>query len=379
MRIKSQMEIDLSLFAENFEKLKKIAPNNEVLFMVKANAYGHGMVPIVQFAYEELGIKEFGCASLGEAIHLRDKVPDGEFEIYVFSDVQLELKEATETYLNRRIIPVISNESDLDYFLETNEFKHFPLCLKFNTGMNRLGIDDSRVEEVIQKLKHKNRNEVYHLLSHFSSASFSMFKNKKNIDQQRRFKNLKSRFLEADINLLKTSIANSGAIEQGIGLDETHIRPGLMMYGPTSLYPQIRERSKWDGKLISSFSTVVVERFSVSKGTPIGYGATPCFANGVVVIIAVGYGDGFSTRYQGVELKHKGRIGKVVGRVNMDMTQVLFEDALEEDFIVGEKFVVWDYEGESFMNICDQSKTIPYEAFTQITSRIPKVYVTGRQ
>ncbi|OIQ19135.1 MAG: alanine racemase [Bacteriovorax sp. MedPE-SWde] len=374
MRMRSQMEIDLSLLASNYESLKKIAPNNEVLFMVKADAYGHGMVPVTRFSHHELGIKEFGCASIGEALRLREEIPDGEFEIYVFSDVQLMLKQATEIYLNYRVIPVISNESNLDYFLETEEFKNFPLCLKFNTGMNRLGIDDSKAEEVIDKIKRNGRREVYHLLSHFSSASLPMDSNKKNLDQKKRFKELKQKFIDSGIELKKTSLSNSGAIEQGAGLDETHIRPGLMMFGPTSLIPKYREKSKWDGKLISSLETVIINSFDIQKGTPIGYGATPCPGNGAIAIIALGYGDGFSTRYQGVKLLHDGMEGQIAGRVNMDMAQVFFEKQKAEQLNIGDKFVVWDHSSENFMRICDQSRTIPYEVFIHVTQRVPKVY-----
>jgi alanine racemase len=374
MRLRSRMEIDLSLLDSNYQKLKQLCPNNEVLFMVKADAYGHGLIPITHFSHFELGINEFGCASIGEALQLREKIPDGRFEVYVFSDVQLVLEEASEIYLNNRIIPVISNEQNLDYFLNNSDFKNFPLCLKFNTGMNRLGIHDSCAEEVISKLKKAGRSEVYHLLSHFSSASLSMFKNKRNIEQRERFATLKQKIIDAGIQLEKTSMANSGAIEQGAMLEETHIRPGLMMYGPTSLIPPLREKSQWTGGLISSLETVIINSFAADKGMPIGYGASPCPDNGAIAIIALGYGDGFSTRYQGVDLSHGSMQGKVVGRVNMDMTQVLFSGEPLDKFKIGDRFCVWKADGTNFFNISDQSSTIPYEMFTQLTTRVPKTY-----
>lgn len=374
MRIKSKMEIDLSLLAFNYNQLKLLCPNNQVLFMVKADAYGHGMIPIVKYSHFELGINEFGCASVGEALKLREAIPDGKFEIYVFSDVQIVLKVAKEIYLNYRIIPVISNESDLDFFLNDKDFKNFPLTLKFNTGMNRLGIHYTRADEVAKKLKAAGRFEIHHMLSHFSSASLPMETNNRNIEQRQRFKELKEFFKSEDITIHQTSLANSGAIEQGYGLEETHVRPGLMMYGPTSMIPKYRHLSNWNGKLISSLETVVINSFEVEKDTPLGYGATPCPGNGHVAIIALGYGDGFSTRYQNVELVNNSRLGKVVGRVNMDMAQIFFKEAR---FEIGDKFVVWDHSSENFTKICDQSNTIPYEVFIHITPRVPKVYITN--
>lgn len=373
MRIKSCMEINVSTLANNYQLLKEICPNNEALFMVKANAYGHGMVPIVKFAYFELGVREFGCASIGEALRLREEIPNGEFEVYVFSDVNLDLQEATDIYLNNRIIPVISNESNLEYFLNHDEFRYFPLCLKFNTGMNRLGLKMDRIEYVVKSIKQSGRNSIYHLMSHFSSSSLSMNKNKRNLSQKENWQNLKSTLRSSGINIDKSSLANSGAIEQKVGLEETHVRPGLMMYGPSSLLPQYAQLSCWSGKLISKLETTFIDSFKVDKGTPVGYGATPCPTDGVIGIFALGYGDGFSTRYQGVHLAHGNDIGRIVGRVNMDMAQILFENQ-NLDIKNGEKFTVWDQGGQNFTNICSESNTIPYEVFIHLTERIPKLY-----
>lgn len=375
MRFRSRLLVDLNILTENYQKLKKICPNNEVLFMVKADAYGHGILPICRHAVTELGIKEFGCATLGEAIHLRDELFDLEFEIYVFSDVQLGLQEKSEIYLNRRIIPILSNMDDLKFILDNSDFKNFPLSVKFNTGMNRLGIDYDRVDEVISLIKSKGRKSIYHLLTHFSSSSLSMKTNKRNIEQKARFKAIKEAFIEAGIELERTSIANSGAIEQGHGLEETHIRPGLMMYGPSSLIKPIREQSLWDGRVISSLETYVLKVFPVKKGQPVGYGATPVPYEGLCAIIALGYGDGFSTRYVGATLTHNGHLGKVVGRVNMDMAQVLFKNEAANNLKVDDRFIVWRNDPSDILRLSDETATIPYEIFLHLTNRVPKVYV----
>ena len=151
MRFRTRLYVDLSLLADNFEKLKELAPKNEVIFMVKADGYGHGMVPIVHFAITELNIKEFGVATLGEAKKLREELADYEFEIFVFSDIQIESKACQEIFLSHRIIPVISNIEDIQIFLENPDFNNFPIFLKVNTGMNRLGILPEEVDLLIEK------------------------------------------------------------------------------------------------------------------------------------------------------------------------------------------------------------------------------------
>ncbi|MCO4792118.1 MAG: alanine racemase [Bacteriovoracaceae bacterium] len=374
MRFRSRLFVDLSKFESNFSLLKEICPSNEVLFMVKADAYGHGAVPIVRFSYSELGIKEFGTATLGEALQLRQEIPDGEFEIYVFSDIQIYLKECAEQYLNRRIIPVISNKEDLDYFLKNSEFKHFPLTLKFNTGMNRLGLDIDQTEEIILDIKKSGRKSIYHLMSHFSSASLSMSKSKRNVQQLEKFDSLKNDFQSAGIDVERTSLSNSGAIEQKGGLSETHVRPGLMMYGPSSLIKPERPNSFWKGEIISRLETYIIRVFEVDRGMPLGYGATPCPDDGFVAIIALGYGDGFLTRFQGATIPYKGHLGKIVGRVNMDMAQVFFDKSAGEALKAGEVFTVWDHNPERFLDFAEQTGTIPYELFCLLTSRVPRTY-----
>lgn len=369
------MLVDLKLLGENVSSLQEFYKQQNILFMVKADAYGHGVLPIVRYAYQELGINEFGCATLAEALHLREHLPDLEFEVYVFSDVQIELKDSSEFYLNRRIIPVISNEHDLDFFLEHSEFKHFPLCLKFNTGMNRLGLDDTDVDKIIQCLQKSPRRTIYHLMTHLACASQSMNSLKRNKQQCERFNVLIKEFKASGIQVERTSISNSGALEQGFGKEFTHIRPGLMLYGPSSLIPQLSDLRQWRGHNISKLETYILHVFPVKRGTPVGYGARVCPSEGVIAIVALGYGDGISTRFSGAHFYHGGHRGQVMGRINMDMTQILFPPEALKDLRVGDKFVMWDHRPETVETLSQETGALSYELFCQLTHRVPRVHV----
>ncbi|PIP94662.1 MAG: alanine racemase [Bdellovibrio sp. CG12_big_fil_rev_8_21_14_0_65_39_13] len=372
MRYGSRLIVQLDLLEYNYREIKKHFPDQQVLFMVKADAYGHGLVPISRFAHLELGIKEFGTASLGEALKLREELPKEAFDIYVFSDIQVDLELHRDVYLNRRIIPVLTNFNDLEIILNSSDFKYFPLCLKFNTGMNRLGFFYDKVQEVIDLLKKKGRHEIEHLMTHYSSSSLSMSGNKRNTEQAQRFQEIKEMITQQGITIKKTSIANSGSIEQNSGHSETHIRPGLIMYGPSSLLPKMREDSLVQTKVISQLESYVIDVFPITKGTPIGYGATPCPDNGQIVIMALGYGDGFSTNYQNVQFEINGVMGKIVGRVNMDMSQVLVPSDLK--IKRGDPIIVWNHERDSLARFCEQTNTIPYEVLCRITPRVPRIY-----
>jgi alanine racemase len=374
MRFRSRLLVDLNQLALNIQSIDSTFSKQNILFMVKSEGYGHGMVPIVRFAVGELGIKEVGCATLGEALTLRSEIPDLEFEIYVFSDVQIELKVCADLYLHRRILPVISNQPDLEFLLEHPEFRHFPLCLKFNTGMNRLGLDPSRVGDIISLIKGSGRKEIYHLMTHFASAHLDLATDSMGVKQNSSFDELVGAFRSAGIAIERTSRSNSGAIEQKVGTSDTHIRPGLLVYGPSSVSDGLRSVSWWKGKLISQLETYIVHVFPVKKGDPIGYGATPVPRDGLVAIIALGYGDGFTTRFMGATLHHLGHPGEVVGRVNMDMAQVLFSPEAAKDLLPGDKFIVWGQEVAPFMELAKQTNCLTYELFCQLTSRVPRVH-----
>lgn len=374
MRFRSRLVVDLNILAQNVSHLRELFPSQEILFMVKADAYGHGVLPIVRYCVENLNIREYGCATIGEAISLRENLSDLEFEVYVFSDVQIELKDCTEIYLQRRIIPVLSNFSDLEYMLSHSDLKNFPLCLKFNTGMNRLGLDYEKVDEVIELIKKYQHRKIFHLMTHFSSSSHSMNSNKRNIEQRERFAALKEKIKAAGIEIERTSLSNSGAIEQGVGKEETHIRPGLLLYGPSCLVAPLRGISQWKGRVISQLESYIINVFPVTKGQPIGYGASPVAEAGVIAIVAIGYGDGFPTRFAGATLHHKGYSGKVVGRVNMDMAQVWFPTEALDDIVVGDKFIIWNHSQSSVLNLSDETQTLTYELFCQLTPRVPRIH-----
>ena len=124
--------------------------------------------------------------------------------------------------------------------------------------------------------------------------------------------------------------------------------------------------------MISSLKTYILHSFEVKKGDPLSYGSTPAPEDGVVAILAVGYGDGVSTAYQGTKLHYKGKVGKVCGRVCMDMTTVLFPVGTQLD--QGDEFLIWSHEQEDIESISRQTKTLAYELVIQLTPRVSRIY-----
>ena len=367
MRFNTELKIHLGQMANNFELLKKAAPTNEIIFMVKANAYGHGLFEIVHFAFHELGIKRFGCASLGEAIALRHKFPEMPSELWVFSDLSLMHPKAKEAYLDQNIIPVISHLNDLSLILEDKDFAFLPLVLKFDTGMNRLGFNLPELKQVIAVIKSSGRKQIKHLMTHFANSYLTLKEKDKTHRQYNEFLLIKKERAANGIQIHETSCANSGAIEQGFSLEESHIRPGLMMYGASS-------SKHWKGELVSEFRTQILKIIPIKKGVPIGYGSHVCGHNGHIVYITAGYGDGLLTYYSGQEFFYHGKIAKILGRVNMDLTAVFFKE-LPDQIENQNEFYLWDIKNTQIEELASRFKTTPYQLFTAISSRVPRRYL----
>ena len=362
------LEINLQTFSENVKHLRDISSSNEIIFMVKANAYGHGMQTLSKFAYDEEGINHFGVASVNEACELRDSLKDDKPSIVVFS--QTSLAESYRTYADRKFIPVISNLNDLSIFVKYFNHLKIPLFIKFNTGMNRLGIRWDQTEDVVNILKVSGTKYIEHVMSHFANASLAM-DDQLNVAQRQRFEMVKKQLRSSGIGIEQTSLANSGAIEQRIGLEESHIRPGLMLYGPSSLYENVTPIHPWKGKLISTLKAFVLESFHVVSNTPIGYGGILASQEGSVAVISIGYADGLVNAYRGGKIPYKSHTLEIIGHVSMDMMH-LFSKKGHPSPKVQEIITLWSQ--DNFKDLVQQTRLSPYETLCVIGSRIPRIY-----
>lgn len=373
MLTRASLFVDSNILSENLAKLRSIAPGKEIIPMVKADGYGHGAVEVSRILLQN-EVKILGVATLAEALELRRELARFQFEVFVFSDVQIHDPANLEFYSNFRITPVISNRSDLKIFLTDKAFAHFPLMLKFNTGMNRLGFGLNEVEAVAKEIKHSGRSSIAHVMTHFACASqnIELASNKR---QQENFASVVSELKSLGLEVEATSIANSGAIEQGAGLEYSHIRPGIMLYGPSSLIPGLK--SRWNGRVISSLKVRILHSQEMKKGDPIGYGASPLGKDGRLLIAAIGYGDGFNNRYQKSKFEVITPKGDrvpvdVVGRVNMDMVQLLAPPESKIDS--GDELIFWNDDPRTLDLLCQSSQTIPYEVFCQLSGRVPRIF-----
>lgn len=367
MRHSSYLEVNLDFLEQNFKAIQELAPKAEILPMVKANAYGNGLVPISKFLVRDLGVKTLGCASLGEAIHLMDECPDLKVKMVIFSDTEIQNEKSCELYKDFNFSPVLHQKSDLEVVQKNSDLANMPLIIKLNTGMNRLGLSMEDLEAYLPLLKKRG---VQHLMTHFARASEVLRPGDKSHKQIEEFRKMKKFLTDAGVEIKETSVANSGAIEQRFGVDETYVRPGLMLYGP----PSVLDPVLWRGHQTSRLVTKVLSSYHVKKGIPVGYGVNVADKDCFMAIIPMGYGDGLIAYGSGTKLTVNGQQCKIFGRINMDMAFLQFDPSAEK-FIKNEDVVeLWNHDNRVISDIATQNKTIPYQLMCGISGRIPRVY-----
>lgn len=367
MRHSSFLEVNLGRLAENFSSIQNIAPHAEVLPMVKADAYGNGIIPISQFLVRDCGVKTLGCASLGEALRISEESPGLGADIMVFSDTEFDHASTRTIYLDSRIKPVLHQPSDIEILKADKSFSKLPLIIKLNTGMNRLGLSQTDLEKNLELFKQRG---IQHLMTHFARSGERLKDGDKTHKQFDEFIRMRKFLEDSGVKIEKTSVSNSGAIEQSFGTNESYVRPGLMMYGP----PSVTENVIWKGHQISKWVTKVLSTFVVKKGTPVGYGVNVADKDSFMALLPIGYGDGFFTFYSGSTVFINGIRGKVFGRVNMDMAFIQFDLEVQDKISQNDHVEIWNHDNKRILEFATQNKTHPYQVMCGISGRIPRIY-----
>ena len=375
----SYCEVNLSIIRRNLGRVRARAPNARVLPMVKGNAYGNGAPEVASFLAFECGCDTLGVASLGEAIDLDRPLPTffsaAARRLVVFSDADLRDAQLRQWYRTRNIVPVVHNLEDAELFLAAPEMDKVPLFLKVNTGMNRNGVDVPDLAKVAALLKqHAARRPpaVDHLMTHFGSASDKLTPGDRTSRQLEQFEAAKQAFKDAGVPVHATSVSNSAAILQGIGVDETWVRPGLMLYGPAAT-----ERSvPWEGEQCSRYVASVIGPPAVrKKGELIGYGSYPMPADGLVVNINAGYADGFLRLYRDFPVTHKGFKGTLHGVTSMDASAILFDTEAAGAIRKGDEIELWGHDHSVIDALAEAMDTNPYQLMCALSTRVPRRYV----
>jgi Alr-MurF fusion protein len=359
------IEVNLSALKHNLQVYKSRLPKNvKLLSMVKADAYGTGAVRVAKYL-DQNGIDYLGVAFVDEGVELRQN--GVQLPIVIMNpDV-----ENADLYVHHKLEPAIYSFEQLDRFVSgliSLEVEQFPVHLKFDTGMHRLGFQPSEKEELLSVIKSQPEIRIQGIYSHLADAdnpavvSFTEF-------QLEQFREIVNFFRENTVDPIIAHVLNSEGALRFTHKAYDMVRIGISMYG----YTENRELASLLKPAISWYSRVSQIK-TVPAGDSVGYGRTFIAGHEMkIAIVPVGYADGFHRNLSNGNgsVFIAGKECKVVGRVCMDMIMVditgldvKYEDPVE---IIGEN--------QTMQALAKKMDTIPYEVLTGLSKRMQRIYI----
>jgi len=363
------VEVDLSQLSRNLQAIREKVSPARVMIVVKANAYGHGLVEVSK--YLDAQVDYIGVAVLEEGILLREigvKTPilvlggiwGNQIPAYIENDLTLTA-------------PSVERLKQIDQAADVLG-KKAKVHLKVDTGMERIGVhyyNAHTLQEAALNCKHV---EVEGIFSHFANSDAADLSHAKL--QVERFNEVLRFYEKRGLPMPVRHMANSGGILQ---LPESHfdmVRPGILFYG---VYPSPEAQRTVDVRPALAWKSRVVYFKVTQPGHPVSYGSTWQSDHDVrIVTVPVGYGDGyFRSMSNKSQVIIHGKKYPQVGRICMDQIMVNIEEASafngDEVILIGE---AENGERVTVEELAEWADTIPYEILTNINTRVPRTYLT---
>ncbi len=354
--------IDIDAFQQNLSRAREAAPHQQVIAVVKADGYGHGLCRV---ASALTNADAFGVASLEEARQLREAGIEKRILLLegFFSADELSMVARLGLDL------VIHNEEQLGALEAASLARPVSVWLKIDTGMHRLGFAPEKARHIWYRLAGgRNVDGPVRAFTHLACADDPA-------DERTHEQMTQLRKALAGIET-EISAANSAGI---LGWPETHgdwVRPGIMLYGVS---PFLQGDGMDCGLMpVMTVSTDLIAVHQCYAGDAVGYGATyVCPEDMMVGVAAIGYGDGYPRHApSGTPVLLNGRRVPLIGRVSMDM--ITLDLRTQPDARAGDPVILWgpDLPVEE---IARQAGTIAYELLCGVTPRVRKETVSVRQ
>lgn len=352
--------IDCEALRHNLQQVRRLAPQSRVIAVVKANAYGHGLLRSAQALQDA---DAYGVARLEEALALRAGgivKPILLFEGF-FDSQDLPL------LVSHRLETVVHTVEQLEALERANLANAIPVWMKLDTGMHRIGVRPDQCEAFYQRLAAcRNVVQPVNLFSHFSCAD------EPEVPTTREQIACFDRMCAGKPG--QRTIAASGGVLLWPEVHYDWVRPGIMLYGVSPLTTKDAAAFGLQPAMTLTSRLIAVREHSI--GEAVGYGSrwrSP--RNTTLGVVAMGYGDGYPrSAPSGTPVRINGREVPIVGRVSMDMISIdLGPDAHDS---VGDEVVFWGPE-LPVERIAAGSGLSAYELITTLTSRTHLEYING--
>jgi alanine racemase len=369
-------EIDLDALRGNVAWLRhRLGPGTSLMTVVKADAYGHGLRQTAALLMQA-GTDIFGVANLNEARDIR-AVGRG-WPILMLGAC---LPDETERAIKDNVMPTLSSADEARRFscLAKKLKRTVNVHVKVDTGMGRLGAQPEDAPAMLDAIARLPNLNAVGLYSHFASAESNAAFTRR---QRSRFNRLVKQLTTAGHTFSHIHLNNSAGLLHEPDAAHNLARPGLLVYGvlphgqrraPATLKQNLRPALSWKCRV-----SFVKE---ITAGTPLSYGCTFTAPRRMrVATLTAGYGDGYlcSTANQ-AKVLIGGEHCRVLGRITMD--QMLADVSRVKTAKPGDEAVLIGRQGKASITahqLADWAGTIPLEALTAITYRVPRVYRGGQ-
>ncbi len=352
-----QALINTEALRHNLSVVRAHAPNARVISVIKANAYGHG---ILNAAQALKATDMFAVLRLDEAIILREH--DFQHPILLLEGVF----QATELHVVAELglSVVVHAEHQLQMLEQMTLAKKITVFAKMNSGMNRLGFNPKEYRAVVQRLAQCPNVEKIVMMTHFATADDA-----RGISAPFEIFAAHTQGLDYEV-----SLANSATILCHPQAHANWVRPGIMLYGATPVSE--RPASSFGLKPVMQLESEIIAVQTLQAGESVGYGNAFVADKPMRVgTVACGYADGYPRHAPtGTPIAVNGVITRTLGRVSMDMLAVDITEIPEAN--IGAKVELWG-EQVPVDEVAAASGTIGYELLCAVTSRVPVKVIHG--
>lgn len=331
--------------------------------MLKAFGYGNGSYEIAK-QLQHLKVDYLGVAFADEGILLRKS------GIQTPIVVMNPEKSAFSSMVHYDLQPEIYSLSELKSFaqcLHMSDLKNYPIHLKLNTGMNRLGFAENDFDSLIDFLKQHNEIKVASIFSHLATSDQPKL-NEFTENQLQKFQKWSEKIMTTLDYRPLLHILNTSGIHNHTYYQYDMVRLGIGLYGIAN-----SEEENKQLRNVSKLKSIVLQINEIKKGDAVGYGrAFVAEKTTRTATIPIGYADGIRRSYgNGIGKVHiKGKNYPIIGSICMDMLMIDIENELINE---GDEVEIFG-ENISIQELAKKWETIPYEVMTSISQRVKRVF-----
>jgi len=353
-----QALIDLNALRHNYAVARRHAGSAQVWAVLKANAYGHGLLRAARALADTAD--GFALIELEGAIALREAGLEQPLLLLegFYHAAELPL------FAQHRLTPVLHSLHQVKMLLASSLPTRLPVYLKLNTGMNRLGLNADELRTAMQALQTAAQVGPISLMTHFADADCGQ--------DGRGIRSQMSAFDKLRGALeLPLSLANSAALLRYPESLGNWVRAGIMLYG-SSPFPELMTAAALDLRPVMTLKSELIAVRELNAGERIGYGGLfQATAPMKIGIVACGYADGYPRHAPtGTPILIAGRLSRTLGRVSMDKICVDLSEMPAAG--IGAPVVLWG-EGLSADLVAAAAGTVSYELFCALAARVPVI------